>query len=157
MVTLPLSTGAVCLPDEPNRLRHYEGTIGEKYRVRMTLEIAYARIEGVYFYTPQFTDIQLEGEITDGKNVAIDELDAKGEVTARFEGNFLELPPPRKRDDQLECETITGFWTKLDSEKKLPFFLRLESAGSGNLDNRFSRYPPVTAPPEVDQDNFLRF
>lgn len=119
-------------------LRNYDGMIADKYRVRVTLDIRDERIAGVYFYASQLRDIQLTGRITDGLKVFIDELDAGGTVAARFEGEFSETDPRGKFRRKLQCEVMVGYWSKVNSQEKLPFYLSLESEIGGTLKNLYA-------------------
>jgi hypothetical protein len=92
LVLLPASAHAACVRDNPDVLENYDGTIGEGYRVRMTLVFHGAQVEGLYFYASQLRDIALRGT-TDGSDLVLDELDAKGTPVARFEAKFVDRDP----------------------------------------------------------------
>ena len=80
------TASAACERNEPGYLWNFDGAIAEKYPVRMTLVFSGDTLEGVYTYRSQLRDIRLRGRIDGGKSVVLDELDAAGRVTARFEG-----------------------------------------------------------------------
>lgn len=139
LAIVPTITIAVCTEDSPSWLRNYDGTIGEKYRVRMTLSIASGQVEGVYFYSTQLKDIEIKGRITDGTQIVLDELDSTGKATARFHGEFPERDPRgRYGSSKLQCEVIVGSWRKLDSAQELPVYLSLESATASTFGNRYA-------------------
>lgn len=130
--------GAVCRRVEPGALWNYEGTIGDDLRVRMTLVFGDEEVTGVYFYARHFRDIRLRGRIEEGTRLRLDELDASGQVTARFEATFPERDPRgRYGDSPLECEVIAGTWSTADGRRSLPVYLASESRTSGSLKHRY--------------------
>ena len=137
----PLLADAACNRVEPGKLWNYEGTVGGKYRVRMTLVFQDGgRLGGVYYYASQLRDIRLRGAVTGGKDVTLEELDSSGNVTARFIGTFPERDPgTRYGDSPLECEVIVATWRKADDTAGpgLPVYLFSESATSGSLQHRY--------------------
>ena len=136
---LPAMAGAACLRDEPGSLWNYEGMLGGKFRVRMSLVFAGPRVEGVYFYASQLQDIRLRGRIEGGTRIVLDELDAAGAVTARFEATFPPRDPgTRYGDSPLECEVIAGTWRRLDGANPLAVYLAAESSTSGSLGQRYA-------------------
>jgi len=78
-------------------LTNYDGTIGDKYRIRLTLTAAQGRLAGVYVYATQLKDIHLNGSIAAG-HLTLNELDAAGKPTGRFEGDFSSQ----------DCSTAAG-------------------------------------------------
>jgi len=139
LALIPTIADAVCGKSEPNWLWNYDGTIGSKYRVRMTLVFRGVDVSGVYFYASQLKDIQLSGRIINGTDIVLDEIDVTGKVVARFEGNFPEHDPRgRFGGSKLECETIIGSWHKLGTSETLPVYLSMESGTGGTLTNRYS-------------------
>lgn len=149
LMLFPLSSQSACIKNEPNWLRNYDGSLGEKYRVRMTLIFAGEEVRGLYFYASQLKDIQLKGRISDGTDILLDELDAAGNVVAHFEGKFPERDPRgRFGSSKLECETIVGSWRKVSSPESIPVYLSLESGTGGSLTNRY-------APAGADDDSLI--
>lgn len=139
LMALPLTSLAACIKSEPNSVWDYDGTIGDGYRVRMSLVIDGEKVNGVYFYASQLRDIAITGTIKNGTDIVLNELDGKGNVTARFEGQFAERDPKgRFGGGKLECETIVGVWQKMESSKQLPFYVSMEGGGSGSLKNRYA-------------------
>lgn len=139
LVLMPPGASALCSKDEPGWLWNYDGTIGDGHRVRMTLVLRGERVDGLYFYASQLRDIPLKGRIANGTEIVLDELDTKGNVTARFEGSFAGHDPRgQPSDSKPECESIVGVWRKLDSQKQLPVRLSMESGTAGTLANRYT-------------------
>jgi len=104
----------------------------------MTLELGSGDVKGVYFYATQLKDIHVNGELTDGSNLVLDEFDATGNVVARFEGTFPEHGPRGEWGGRrLECELIIGSWHKLNAVERLPFHLTLSSTNGGDLEHRY--------------------
>jgi hypothetical protein len=142
-ISLPGSAFAACSHNDQNWLWNYEGTIGDKYRSGMTLVFgANNEVHGLYFYSTSFKDIKLTGKIINGTEIVLDELNAEGKVSARFEGHFPEHDP---RPDsgphftgKLECEVIIGAWQKLDSPQKLPFLFAETNGTGGTLEHRYA-------------------
>ena len=130
---------AACTRNEPGYLWNFDGSIAEKYPVRMTLVFSGETLEGVYTYRSQLRDIRLRGRIEGGKTVVLDELDSAGRVTARFEGEFVTRDPKgRYGDSELACEVMIGGWRKVGStEAPLSFYLSSESATAGGLRHRY--------------------
>lgn len=138
---LPPGADAACRDSDPNWLRNYDGTIGDGdgYRVRMTLVFYEERVSGSYFYASQLRDIPLQGAIENGADITLDELDAQGKVTARFEGKFAERDPRGKfTSSKLECEVIVGSWQRLGSSSRLPVYFSMNSGTGGTLENRYA-------------------
>jgi hypothetical protein len=133
------SAAAACLRNEPGYLWNFDGQIAEKHPVRMTLVFSGDKLDGVYTYRSQLRDIRLRGRIEGGKTVVLDELDAAGRVTARFEGEFVTRDPTgRYGDSELACEVIMGGWRKVGSaEEPLSFYLATDGATSGSLRHRY--------------------
>ena len=94
--TFSVSAFGFCEGDKDGRyifLRNYNGTIGEKYNIRMTITIKDNEINGVYFYTSQLKDINVQGKILDGTKFVMDEFDSQDIITGHFEGEFPEKDP----------------------------------------------------------------
>ncbi len=139
MMMLPLSAQPSCIRNAPDWLWNYDGSLGEKYRVRMTLVFAGEEVSGLYFYASQLKDIPLKGKVRNGTDILLDELDPEGNVVARFEGRFQErVPAGRSGNTELECETIAGSWRRLNPPDGLPVHLSLESGTAGSLTNRYA-------------------
>ncbi len=135
---LPAVAMAVCLEESPPGLRNYDGTIGDKYRIRMSLALNRKEVNGLYFYVKQLKDIKLSGHIQDGKRIVLDEIDATGKVTARFEGEFASHDPRNQfAGDQLGCEVIVGTWRQQNAATALPLYLSSESISGGSLAHRY--------------------
>lgn len=136
---IPLKVVAGCDGFKPEWIHNYNGTIGEKYKVRVSFTGSPDQVEGVYFYAKQLKDIHLAGKIVAGKEIILDELNANRKVTGRFEGKFIESDPQGKFDgSKLQCEVIVGFWQKANSSDKLALYLSMESSTSGTLQSRYS-------------------
>lgn len=121
-------------------LRNYDGSIGDKYPVRMTIIINGDRINGVYCYASQLRSITLRGRIINSKGFEMDEFDDAGRLTGHFDGEFPEKDPRgRFGNSELQCEVMTGLWYRDgDISKYLPFYLTLESETSGTLQHRYT-------------------
>lgn len=153
----------------PGWLWNYEGTVGD-HRVRLTLTLEDGALSGVYFYATQLKDIRLAGSISNGDHLTLNELDAAGRITARFEGEFPERDPRGKLSGALTCDVITGFWQRVSGSntsqpgtragvvsaaKSLPLFLEMTDGTSGTLSHRYS---PAGASDDAPIDrNALRF
>jgi hypothetical protein len=135
---IPGAVHANCKDQQTGWLWNYDGTIGERYRVRVSLTATQDEVTGVYFYVTQLKDIQLKGRIVNGKQLMLDELGADGKVSARFEGEFAERDPRGKLKGALNCEMIVGSWHGMDGKEKLPFVLYLENRTYGTLEHRYS-------------------
>jgi hypothetical protein len=75
------ATAACSAKDLENGLTNYDGTIGGKYRIRLTLTVAQGHLAGVYVYATQLKDIHLNGNISAG-HLSLQELDAEGKPSA---------------------------------------------------------------------------
>lgn len=155
LALLPVVANSVCKKNEPHWLWNYDGSIADQYRVKMTLVFdgsdVHSDVHGVYFYATQLKDIQINGRISGGTDIVLDELDPAGKVVARFEGRFAEHDPRGKfGSDKLQCEIIVGSWHNLDSPERLPVYLSLEGGTSGLLTNRY-------APAGVQDDNLIHW
>lgn len=129
---------AACTRNEPGYLWNFDGSIAEKYPIRMTLVFSGDKLEGVYTYRSQLRDIRLRGRIEGGKTVVLEELDDAGRVAARFEGEFVTRDPKgRYGDSELACEVMMGIWTKAGSADPLSFYLATDGATSGGLRHRY--------------------
>lgn len=138
LALLPVSAHSSCVENKPDWLWNYEGNIGNTYQVGMSLIFSGEEVNGLYFYKSQLKDITLKGRIIHGTDITLDELDASGNVTARFEGKFLERDPKGKFDsDKLACEIIAGYWHKLNSPS-ITVYLSLGSGTSGSLSHRYA-------------------
>lgn len=132
------TASAACKRDEPGYVWNYDGDIGGKYRARMSLVFRGRALEGVYFYANQLRDIRLRGRIDeDGQRVLLEELNPDGSVNARFEGEFPLRWPARYGESELQCDVITGRWTRAGAAESQPFFFASESATAGSLKHRY--------------------
>jgi hypothetical protein len=118
---------------------NYEGDIDGKYRIRLSIETGTDRLRGVYIYLSSLKDITIVPKLIDARTIELDELDEKGTV-ARFKGVFQAKDPRGKYGDALlQCEVIAGEWIDLRREdRRLPFYLRLDSITGGTLDHRYA-------------------
>lgn len=134
----PLVASAACGKNQANWLWDYDGTLGETYRVRMTLVFRGDQVNGLYFYATQLKDIALQGRITDGTHITLDELDANSRVVARFDGQFAEQDSQgRFGNSKLECEVIVGSWQRLNATTALPLRLSMTGGVVASLDHRY--------------------
>jgi len=133
-----LGAHALCTRNEPGRLWDYDGTLGGKYRVRMTLVFSGETVQGVYFYASQLRDIALSGRLVDSQQLLLEETDAQGAVTGRFETSFPERDPGETYGDSpLTCDVIAGEWVSADGKTRLPVYLTAQSSISGSLKHRY--------------------
>ena len=137
ILILPLGAAPVCMQNDPSWLMNYDGKIGKNYRVGMTLVMDGNKVDGTYFYSTQLKDIRLKGKVVDSNRIVLDELDATGKTTARFEGSFPEQYPSFGKG-KLGCEIIVGIWQSIDSTKKLPFFFSKRNNSMGSLAHRYT-------------------
>jgi hypothetical protein len=118
-------------------IQNYEGDIGGR-RVRLSIAESGGALEGVYVYADDLTDRALAPRQTDVDSIVIDELDAGGGVAARFVGRFETQDPKGKfGTSELQCEVITGSWSRLESADNKQFYLQAESATAGSLHQRY--------------------
>ena len=138
LLLMPSLAKGVCGPKDLKSgwLWNYEGSIADKYRIRLTLTATQDGVEGVYFYATHLKDIRLSGRIVEGR-MTLDELDAAGTVTARFEGQFADRDPRGRFQGALRCEVITGSWRGPGDGKELPFYLSQESGSWGSLGHMY--------------------
>ncbi len=133
-----LGAHALCARNEPGRLWDYDGTLGGKYRVRMTLVFSGETVQGMYFYASQLRDIALSGRLVDSQQLLLEETDAQGAVTGRFETSFPERDPgDTYGDSPLTCDVIAGEWVSADGKTRLPVYLTARSSISGSLKHRY--------------------
>lgn len=138
LLSLPVSAMAVCKDDPAAGLRHYDGFLADKHRIRMSLVLDKGTVSGVYFYASQLKDIKLKGLLQGGKHLVLDEIDNNGKTTARFEGDFVERDPRGKfAESPLSCEVIVGTWQKLNATSSLPLYLSSDSIVGGSLAHRY--------------------
>ena len=135
---LPTLTWAACTKVQPGWLWNYEGHIAGQHRVRMTLVFGPGEITGVYFYASQLKDIALRGRMLGETRVVLEELDAAGQPTARFEAEFPEAAPQSKfGTSPLQCEVIRGTWRKIGADTALPVLLEMDGGTAGSLKSRY--------------------
>lgn len=135
-VTAPAA--AACISMESGWVWNYQGTIGDRYRVRMALVFNDGALSGVYAYATQLADIRLRGRLESGSRLVLDELSPSGAVTAQFVGTFPERDPRGQfGSSPLQCEVITGTWKKSEGGQPLPFHLSLDAGSAGSLEHRY--------------------
>lgn len=113
---------------DPRELIDYEGTIGNKYKIGLSLTFANPAVSGDYFYVSQLKNITLRGTVQDGTSIRLEELDAQGEASARF-----DLTASR------DCRTLEGSWQKRGAAASLPVSLTSHGSGVGTTANRYWR------------------
>lgn len=129
---------AACTKVQPGWLWNYEGHIAGQHRIRMTLVFGQGEITGVYFYASQLKDIALRGRMLDATRVVLEELDAAGQPTARFEAEFPEAAPQSKfGSSPLQCEVIRGTWRRIGADAALPVLLEMEGGTAGSVKSRY--------------------
>jgi hypothetical protein len=134
---------AACVRDEPGRLWNYIGTVAGKHRVRMVLVFSGTQVQGVYTYASTLRDLQLTGTLEEASRLTLQEQDASGKPTGRFEATFPERDPGNTYGDSvLSCDVIAGVWHKLAANgqpvgEPLSVYLRTEGATSGSLGHRY--------------------
>lgn len=92
----------------------FEGTIGEKTKIVMSLYVNEGTGKGTYCYDSVRTDIKIEGTVKDNQ-FSLKEYDNKGNVTATFKGTYKTV------------DAVTGEWKSAKTGKKMPFKLQLNS------------------------------
>lgn len=139
LVIGPLPALAACSKTQPGWMWNYEGDMAGSNRIRMTLIFGDKDITGVYFYASQLRDIRLRGRMLDTTRVVLEEFDAAGAVSARFEAEFPDKDPGGKfGDSALQCEVMRGTWSKHDGANAMPVYLALEGGTVGSLVNRYA-------------------
>ena len=134
---------AACVRNEPGRLWNYIGTLAGKYPVRMVLVFSGTQVQGVYTYASSLRDLQVTGDLAEASRLTLQEQDAKGQATGRFEVSFPERDPGTTYGDSpLTCDVIAGQWLKLNGAgqpvgQPLTVYLRAEGATSGALGRRY--------------------
>ena len=134
---------AACVRDEPGRLWNYIGTLAGKHPVRMVLVFSGTQVQGVYTYASSLRDLRVAGTLADESRLALQEQDAKGKITGRFDVTFPERDPGNTYGDSpLTCDVIAGQWRKADINgqpvgEPLSVYLRTEGATSGGLGRRY--------------------
>ena len=135
---LPSPSWAACTKVQPGWLWNYEGHIAGQHRIRMTLVFGQGEITGVYFYATQLKDIALRGRMLDATRVVLEELDAGGQPTARFEAEFPEAAPQSKfGSSALQCEVILGTWRKVGGDTALPVLVEMDGGTAGSVKSRY--------------------
>jgi hypothetical protein len=129
---------AACTKVQPGWLWNYEGHIAGQHRVRMTLVFGPGEITGVYFHASQLKDIALRGRMLDATRVVLEELDAAGQPTARFEAEFPAMAPQSKfGSSPLQCEVILGTWRRIGADTALPVLLEMDGGTAGSVKSRY--------------------
>jgi len=134
---------AACVRDEPGRLWNYIGTLAGKHPVRMVLVFSGTQVQGVYTYASSLRDLRVAGTLADASRLTLQEQDAKGTITGRFDVTFPERDPGNTYGDSaLTCDVIAGQWRKADINgqpigEPLSVYLRTEGATSGGLGKRY--------------------
>jgi hypothetical protein len=134
---------AACVRDEPGRLWNYIGTLAGKHPVRMVLVFSGTQVQGVYTYASSLRDLRVAGTLADASRLTLQEQDAKGTITGRFDVTFPERDPGNTYGDSaLTCDVIAGQWRKADTNgqpigEPLSVYLRTEGATSGGLGKRY--------------------
>jgi len=70
-------------------LTHYDGTIGDRERVRMTLQLGKPDVYGTYFYFDRLKEIPVRGRLGEASELSLDALDSAGNVVAQFLGQSI--------------------------------------------------------------------
>jgi hypothetical protein len=123
---------------QPGWLWNYEGHIAGQHCVRMTLVFGPGEITGVYFHASQLKDIALRGRMLDATRVVLEELDAAGQPTARFEAEFPAMAPQSKfGSSPLQCEVILGTWRRIGADTALPVLLEMDGGTAGSVKSRY--------------------
>jgi hypothetical protein len=137
LALLPLGASAACKGGwSSNWIWDFDGSIGTGHLVRMSLVFAGEEVTGVYFHADRLKDIPLKGRVTHGKELVLDEYDAKGQVVARFEGSFTDHDALGR---PLDCEHFVGAWQTLGAAERLPVDLQsVDGVGGGSLQNRYA-------------------
>lgn len=118
----------------PGFLWDFEGTIGGKYRIGLSLIFTNPDVNGDYFYVSQRKDIVLRGSIQDGRRIKLTELDQHGTESADFELSASE-----------ECNVLDGVWRKRGAATSLPVRLTGTGGGKGGTHDRYWRAGAETA------------
>src|ERR1700704_4125976 len=76
------------LPSNPTFSVLLEGRLNEKYLVWMYLDAKDGKVTGKYRYLPKKAFLKLEGTITTDRQISLQELDEKGQVTGTITGRI---------------------------------------------------------------------
>jgi hypothetical protein len=134
---------AACVRNEPGRLWNYIGTLAGKYPVRMVLVFSGTQVQGVYAYASTLRDLRVAGPLERDSRLTLQEQDAGGKATGRFDVTFPERDPGTTYGDSpLTCDVIAGQWRKLNATgqpvgEPLAVYLRTEGATSGGIGRRY--------------------
>jgi len=112
----------------------YLGDVSKETVIRMNLCDGGSTVTGYYFYKRWLKDIELRGEHTGQREIALKEYDEKGKVQGSFTLRY-EDKDPRKHfggNSKLDREVLTGKWTSADGSQSYPVYLY--STGSGFSD-----------------------
>lgn len=91
----------------------WEGTIGGKYKIAMTVNRLDGGVWGTYMYLSQNREIVLSGEWGDNNQLTLTES-VDGNITGQFIGQYGR-------------STFEGLWISADGEKEMPFSVTLKS------------------------------
>lgn len=110
------------LEDDTKKTTYYKkftGTIGNKYKIKMTLSRDGNNIIGFYQYENVKKSLKLKGTVDSINNVEIKEFDSNGNQTGLFKYNILDE------------SKIEGGWSKPDGSKSMT--VRLEEVKDSEL------------------------
>ncbi|HVK56026.1 MAG TPA: hypothetical protein VM532_13480 [Burkholderiales bacterium] len=133
----------------------YDGNIGHVLAVRLTLTFNNDSLSGKYFYVKTLRDIRVKGAVLGDRSFTLEEYDKNGLVVARFKGTFPEEDPKASygEGNKLQCEVMIGVWEQISPKRSFPFYLKLNYAISGTLDDR---YASAMAKPNNDEASIER-
>ncbi|NHZ66471.1 hypothetical protein [Massilia genomosp. 1] len=118
----------------PGYLSEFEGSIGGKYRIGMSLIFDNPGVAGDYFYVSQRKDIIVRGTVQADGRIKLAEWDEHGKESADF-----DLSPSK------ECNALDGVWRKRGSATSLPVHLSSTGGGKGGTHDRYWRAGAETA------------
>lgn len=90
--------------------KYFEGTIDDKYGVRMTLNKSANNLTGTYSYKSQSKPMKISGTSDENDFFTFNEFNEKGNMTGVFKGRYSD-------------GLIIGQWSKPDGSIAMPFSL----------------------------------
>lgn len=103
------------------RNRSYTGRLDGRYPIRMVLTRKGDRLTGRYVYTRVGKPLELRGAMEGGSVLRLDEFDAGGKRTGRFEASYTAPT------------VVEGIWISGDGRRRFPFRLEEERSRARDL------------------------
>ncbi len=107
----------------PSRQRFFRGVIGD-FPIQMKLQREGQTLSGTYSYVGKGQDLTLKGQIDSQNKLTLQEFDASGKQTGKFEGELTEKVNEEDVDENMPY--ITGKWSLPDGSKEMKFAVNEE-------------------------------